>query len=64
MYESIILLGWILQWMYCPEDNFTSIFQINEVKSKAEITSEEYNQLLLEHTKLDKRSSILGKKDD
>merc|ERR1712142_996110 len=38
--------------------------EINEVKSKAEVTSEEYNQLLLEHTKLDKRSSILGKKDD
>jgi len=38
--------------------------EINEVKAKAEKTSEEYNQLLLEYTKLDKRLSVLGKKDD
>jgi len=38
--------------------------EINEVKSKAEMTSEEYNQLLLEHTKMDKSLSVLGKKDD
>jgi len=38
--------------------------EINEVKAKAEVTSEEYNQLLLEHTKLDKRLSILGDKSD
>ena len=40
------------------------ILQINEVKSKAEMTSEEYNQLLLEHTKMDKSLSVSGKKDD
>jgi len=38
--------------------------EINEVKSKAEMTSEEYNQLLLEHTKMDKSLSVSGKKDD
>jgi len=38
--------------------------EINEVKSRAEITSEEYNQLLLEHTKLDLRLSVSGEKDD
>jgi len=38
--------------------------EINEVKAKAEMTSEEYNQLLLEHTKLDKRLSVLGDKSD
>lgn len=38
--------------------------EINEVKSKAEVTSEEYNQLLLEHTKLNKRLSVLGDKSD
>lgn len=38
--------------------------QINEIKRQAEDTSEEYNRLLLEHTKLDKSLSPSGKKDD
>jgi len=38
--------------------------ELEAVKRKAEGTSEEYNRLLLEHTKLDKKLSVLGKKDD